>query len=258
MADLERLLVELGDEIDFPPAPAFARGIGAGIAAEQRSRRRRRAMRALALAVASFVLAVATAFAVPASREALLDWLGLEGATIERVVSLPEAPVATDLELGTLVSLADADRRAGYPVLVPSVLGKPDEVYVDGSGADARVTLVYAADEQLPESSLTGVGLLLTEFRGDVSPELIGKLAGQETVIEEVSVGGEPGFWLEGAPHELFYRAPNGDILQDSVRLAGNTLLWERGSLLLRLEANLLKAEALAVAGSVAHRGASR
>ena len=89
------------------------------------------------------------------------------------------------------------------------------------------------------------------------SPRPIGKLAGQATVVEKVTVGGEHGIWAEGAPHGLFYRAPNGDILQDSLRLAGNTLLWERGSLLLRLESNLMKAEALAIAESVADRGAT-
>ena len=106
----------------------------------------------LVIAFASFVLVVAAAFAVLASREALRDWLGLQGATIEWVVSLPEVPVAADLELGTPVSLADAGRRAGFPVLVPFAFGEPDEVYVDGSGVEARVTLVYAADEQLPEA----------------------------------------------------------------------------------------------------------
>src|SRR6185436_2960594 len=99
MADLERALVELGGEIDFPPTPAIARHMRPGIAAEERSRRPQRVARVLAIAIALFVLVVATAFAVPASREAILDWLGLQGATIERVVSLPEAPVAADLQL---------------------------------------------------------------------------------------------------------------------------------------------------------------
>ena len=33
MTDLEHALVELGEEIDFPPTPAVARRMGAGIAA---------------------------------------------------------------------------------------------------------------------------------------------------------------------------------------------------------------------------------
>jgi hypothetical protein len=37
----------------------------------------------------------------------------------------------------------------------------------------------------------------------------------------------------------------------EQVRLAGNVLLWERGTRTLRLEADVSKAEALAIAASV-------
>ena len=119
----------------------------------------------------------------------------------------------TGLLPGPRLSLAEAEERVGFPILFPSLLGEPDEVHVAGAGDRALVELVYEPDDRLGPTSLPGVGLLLTEFRGDVSPELIGKLAGQGTLIEEVTVNGEPGIWLEGEPHELFYRDPSGEIV---------------------------------------------
>ena len=261
MTELERALVELGGELDFPPTPRLAGRVSARVAAPERPRRRVR--RTLVLAFALFVLAVGTAFAVPASRDAILEWFGLQGATVQRVESLPELPTTTagtgapaattgDVPgLGDSVSGAEAARRTGFPIVAPAALAEPDAVYVEGSGESARVSLVYESEDGLEESSLPGVGLLLTQFRGDVTPELIGKLAGQGTIIEPVTVNGEPGIWLEGEPHELFYRDPSGEIVWESLRLAGNTLLWEQGDLLLRLEADVSKAEALRLARSV-------
>lgn len=96
---------------------------------------------------------------------------------------------------------------------------------------------------------------LLTEFRGGLAPELIGKLAGGGTRVETVTVaGGAPGIFLSGGPHAVFYRDPNGEIREETLRLAGNTLLWQRGELLLRLESALSRAEALRVARSVRPR----
>ena len=253
MADLERMLGELGEEIDFPGTPLLGQRVSAQIATGRPRTRARRRWRVLAVALAVFLLAVGTAFAVPASREVILGWFGLQGATVEVVESLPEAPAVPETGLlpGPRFSLAEAEERVGFPILFPSLLGEPDEVHVAGAGDRALVELVYEPDDRLGPTSLPGVGLLLTEFRGDVSPEMIGKLAGQGTLIEEVTVNGEPGIWLEGEPHEVFYRDPSGEIVWDSLRLAGNTLLWERGDLLLRLEADVSKREALRIADSV-------
>ena len=63
--------------------------------------------------------------------------------------------------------------------------------------------------------------------------------------------GGAPGIFLSGGPHVVFYRDASGEIRNETLRLAGNTLLWERGELLLRLESALPLEEALRVARSV-------
>jgi hypothetical protein len=49
----------------------------------------------------------------------------------------------------------------------------------------------------------------------------------------------------------LFYLDPNGNVRDAPARLAGPTLVWERGDLTLRLEADVSKARALAIARSV-------
>jgi len=65
-----------------------------------------------------------------------------------------------------------------------------------------------------------------------------------------VRVRGEPGYFLSGNPHEFSYFDRRGEYRQEIVRLAGNTLLWERGPLTLRLEADINKEEALKIARS--------
>lgn len=90
----------------------------------------------------------------------------------------------------------------------------------------------------------------MTQLEGTVTP-LIQKAAGPGTVIEKVRVAGEPGYWLQGARHEFAYVRPDGGILQETTRLAGNTLLWERDGHLLRLEGARSKPAALAIARSV-------
>jgi len=66
-----------------------------------------------------------------------------------------------------------------------------------------------------------------------------------------VDVAGRRGYWLSGKPHEFVYWDKNGDFRQEIVRLAGNTLVWERGPLTLRLEADINRSEALEIARSM-------
>jgi hypothetical protein len=270
MPDLERSLYELGSAIEFPHTPDLVPRLAGRLAAEERPRPGRRAWRTLAIAVAVFLLAVGTAFAVPQSRDFILEKLGLRGATVERVATLPRVPttaeagtgesvillpevppaVAGDVLLGDPVTLAEAQRHVDFDILVPKLLGEPDGVYVDPSLPGGRASLVYMHNRKSPTESTAGIGLLVTEFRGDLEPDFIGKLVSQGTSVEEVTVDGGRGLWISGEPHVVFYRDGNGEVRDETLRLAGNTLLWERGSLLLRIESKLTREEALAIARS--------
>ena len=90
----------------------------------------------------------------------------------------------------------------------------------------------------LPEApAAPGSALLVDEFRGDLSPEYAGKIAGQATTVERLTRGrraarsGSP-----GAPHFFFYRAPGQPFRERALRIAQNVLLLEHGRLLVRLE----------------------
>ena len=161
----------------------------------------------------------------------------------------PSATATPALFTGTRVSsLAEATQVAGFAVQAPTGLGEPDAIYVDK--APARVTLVYTSRPGIPPSAAVGVSALVVEFRGSFDQNVMGKAVGPGTTLESVAVNGTPGFWLEGAPHQVFYRDPAGSFVQETLRLAENTLLWESGGITYRLEAQVAKAEALRLAGT--------
>ena len=62
---------------------------------------------------------------------------------------------------------------------------------------------------------------------------------------------GGRGIWLEGEPHGFYYLDEAGQPRDETLRLARNTLLWERGPLTFRLEGDLTREQALAVARSL-------
>ena len=229
MPELEAALRELGREVEFPPTPEL------GPAVRARLGKRRVWLRPAAIALAVLVVAVGAVLAVPPARTAILDWLGLEGVDIVRVDELPEVPAVGHLDLGRSISLGQARRQAPW-LLVPS--DEPDRAYVSSAIPGGKVSLLWGTP--------TSIRLLLTEFRGQT---FIEKLITPDADVERVSVDGSPGVWL-GEPHVLFYRNRNGQIRENTSRLAGKTLVWQRGDLTLRLEGALSKDEALRIARS--------
>ena len=236
MSELEARLRELS--VEWPGAPDVASHVRARLEAAPP----RRGLRpAWATALAILVLGAGGVAAVPSARSTVLRWLGLEGVKIERVPTAPTpGPTATPLDLGTRVPLP-----AG--AVVPRALGRPDAVFRDGD----FLTFLYRPRPGLPESQNTGAGALLTQFPGRTHEGFVRKMAGPGTRVERVTVNGEPGFWLAGAPHGLVYVDPSGQILEAPARLAGHTLVWRRGRLTLRVEADIPKERALAIARSV-------
>ena len=209
-------------ELEWPPEPDVAPRVHA------RLERKRRRWPRVAIPVAVLVLVAA----VPPARSTVLDWLGIGGETIERVPETP-SPTPTPRDLGTRVPLPD-------DALVPAALGRPDAVY----GAGDRVTLLYKPRPGMPE-------VLIDQFPGRTRETYVRKQVGPHTRIDRVTVQGEPGFWLSGASHSLLYEDPNGTVLDIPARLAGPTLVWRHGDRTLRLEADVTKSRALAIARSI-------
>jgi hypothetical protein len=255
MTELEQALVRLGADLAFPETPDVA----ASVRRRLGERPRRRALRmperrTLAVAFALLALAVGVAMAVPPARAAILEFFHLRGATVQRVETLPRVPnrIATALELGSPVPVVDGRPRVKFPdLLVPDSLGPPDAAYYSGAVPGGKVSLVYRAREGLPASTFTGVGVLVTEFYGDLAPDLVKKVADQATRFEELTVRGHRAFWLEGGPHVVIFRTEQGGFGEDEARLAGNTLLVEHGRVLVRIEGNLDRERAVAIAESL-------
>jgi hypothetical protein len=238
MAELELELRRLGAEIAWPETPELATRVRRRIEAAPARRYR---PRGLAIALAAVVAAVGAVLAVPPARTAILDWLGFGGVEIRRVEELSEVrPEGGRLVLGERTTLDDARRRSRHPVLVPEVSGAPDAVYLDTVSPGSPVALVYG--------SLREPRLLVLEFR---AAPLIEKTVTLETRLEHVTVDGEPGLWIEGPRHEFLYTTPTVEAAKDTQRLAGNTLLWRRGPMTLRIEGDFSKSEALRIAESM-------
>ena len=55
-------------------------------------------------------------------------------------------------------------------------------------------------------------------------------------VVDPVTVDGQPGFWISGDPHIFFYRASDGQSIDDPRRWVGDALFWSDGTTTWRLE----------------------
>jgi hypothetical protein len=276
MPELERTLTQLGRELEYPPTPDLAAAVagrlradGAAEPAEERPRVRRRLLlppgglrRALVLAlVAMLLLAGTVVAAVPSVRDAVLEFFGLQGATVERTTTLPAPPAERPLDLGRRTSLVAASDRLTFVPLVPADPGEPDAVYTSGATRGGELALAYRSGRGLPRTattrlglpraSTTRLGLLVTEFRGDLHPDFVGKLAGPGTRIERLRVDARPAIWIEGAQHFFFYRDEHGNIVERELRLAQNVLLVEYGRVLVRLEGAFDRQRAIAIARSL-------
>ena len=237
MTPVERELAALASAIEWPETPDVAGAVAVRIAdgAPRRVGRRRAAL-VLAVVV---LAAVAAALAVPPARTAILDWFGIGGARIVRVDELPAlAPAADPAVLGAPVSLAGAGDRAGFPFAgPPRHEPPPDEIRVVPG---ARVSYLWREGDR--------VRLLITQFPGSVGdPALLKKLVGTATRVEQLVVEGHRAVWLEGGPHVVYFVAPDGGIQDDQGRLAGNTLLVDRGGVTLRVEGLLERDDAVDV-----------
>jgi hypothetical protein len=252
MTELERRLTQLGHELDWPPTPDLSSSVRRRLAPQPRLRRPPIMRRSLAIALAALlVLAGGVLAAVPSVRDAVLEFFGLQGATVERREQLPRAPDLRPLNLGERSTLERARASLGFEPLVPRAAGRPSAVYVNGGVAGGELSLAYRARQGLPEARSTGLGLLVTEFRGDLAPEYVGKIAGEATRIEPLRVAGQRAIWMEGAPHFFFYRRPDGSYADEELRVAQNVLLLERGDLLVRFEGAFSRARAVELARSL-------
>jgi hypothetical protein len=241
--ELERALTALGRELAVPEAPDLLPAVLAGI--EPRPARRPQPRRWV-LAVAVVVLAaLAATLAIPDARSALFRVLHIGGERIEFVDDLPAvspAPTGLDLDvvLGRRVTLEVARRRAGFDLR--ELDEAPDRVYL---GERGTVWFLFGTPERI-RLLVAQTPLLFVE-----ESLFLKKLAGPGTQIEQVAVDGSTGFFLVGEPHLVLLLDANGQVVEESARLAKNVLVWESGGVAYRLEGDFGKKTALRLAGSL-------
>ena len=228
MADLHAELSALA--VEWPETPDLTDGVLARLDAPARRRRAPRWRPALAYGLAAVLAAFAVTMAAsPDARSAVLEWLGLKSVKVER---REPRPTDSGLQLGTPVTLEEARRRAPFLAL-PAALGEPSAVHA----GHESVSLVYDGP------------LLVQEFPARVEP-FIEKTIGVGARLERLRVGGAPAYWITGAHGFAYERDGAGSF--ESQRIAGNTLLVERpGGLLIRVEGDVDRARAVAIAASV-------
>jgi len=64
-------------------------------------------------------------------------------------------------------------------------------------------------------------------------------------------VNGDPGYWISGKPHGFFFLDSKGNPREDTFRLARDALIWNQGSLVVRIESALGKENTLALAATM-------
>ena len=209
MTMLDERLRALGDalELELDPEDASDSALVDAVLArldEPASRGGHPVLRIAAVLVVVFAL---VAVAVPSSRRTVADWFGFDGVRIERRPGAPTASTPDPID-GEDSSVEDQSGEPGDQEHPPAAIG----TIVDVDGAD----------------------VLVSEFVGTLDNPAIGKTVGDGTDVRQVEVGGEFGVWIDGAPHEVSFYDEQGDIVFE--RFAGNTLLWQEGAVVRRLE----------------------
>jgi hypothetical protein len=236
MTELERALVALGRELDFPPEPNLLPAVRA------RLERRRfpivPSRRALVFAVALALVAFGIAMAVPQARSAILRFFHIGAVTVERVETLPRAeqrPLVAGL--GPPLSRPLAERRAHLRMMLPDLGGPPPTRYFAQPGLIA--TLLH----------YRGKPVLLAELRGD-QVGIAKKIVSPGTEVEGVDLG-DFALWLEGGKHVLRWQFGASEPRVIETRLAGNVLIWLSGETTFRLEGDLAKNQMLKLARDI-------
>lgn len=256
MPELTELEQQLGRlELDWPATPNVAPAVRTRIGMRRRPWFENR----WAMAAAAAILVLAAVAAYPPSREAIAGWINVHTffRTVPHLTTptpLPPGPLGQRLGLGQQTALPQARAALKWQLLVPTSLGRPDEVYVEpavDAPSGGEVTLVYGSRQGIPAAGETGVSVLITEARGSMNQQYFGKMLGPGTTIEPVTVEGSSGYWVSGAPHVFVFVDSHGDVRYETLRLATNTLLINVGGTVVRIEGNLTRTQALGIAASL-------
>lgn len=235
MADaIEARLVALGEALELPRLDSLVDDVLADLDDVRPAAHRRRP---LLVAAAVLIVAATVALAVPDSRRTIAGWFGFDGLRVERVEVVPPtvtAPVASTPPVADAAAqVAAAAEQVGVAPLVAPALGDPIAVETP---LDGYLAVRYA------EASVV-------VLPGLVEPELFTKFVGGGVDIRTVEVAGAPGYWVTGAPHVFMYVDEAGAVRE--ARPAADSLVWQRGADIVRVEGDVPLDRAIEIAASV-------
>jgi len=234
--DLETALRTLGTHLDVPETPDLS-GMSDAVLARLDEKPSPRWRRVVVAAVAA-VVALATAMVVsPAVRAAVYDLLRIGDVEIHENEPAPVSP-APPVEFGEhAVTLAEARRELDFPLRLPKDLGLPATVLlIDG----ARVVSMAFTTAHGP--------VRVDEFDGGLDP-IFTKFTRADDV-HHVTVAGTPAVWVD-RPHPVLYNDRDGVLHEESARIAGSTLIFEKDGVTYRVEGELTERQAIEIAESL-------
>jgi hypothetical protein len=190
----------------------------------------------------------------PPVRAAVYDWFGFAGVEVRYDPSATPSPGAEVPGCGRSVSLAQAERRAGFAPLVPDALGNPDAVAVSAEPRGRTVVTLCWRER--------GRTIRLDQFAAGLD------IAFTKTVREQpewISLGADPEDFGGANDSALWFPRPHllsfwlvdaeGERYTRTERTAGPTLLWSHGvgteDVTLRLEGVASRARAVEIAKSL-------
>ena len=265
----EKQLLSVASRLDYPRTPDVAGLVMPRLRATTRPRFRFTS-KAVGWSLTIILVLCSSLMLIPPARAAIIEFIQIG---IVRIFPRTETPTPTPTPIsnrplsGTPVSvapltatsvgptsdlipvldrfagkttLADAHRRAGYSILLPTYpddLGEPDFVFVQD--AKGIMTILVWMDPQRPGDVLMSLHFI---------PEgswAIDKM--QPQVIKETSVNGGRAVWTVG-PYPI--RLRNGEL--DFTRLIeGHVLIWTEDKLTYRLETDQSLEESIKTAESL-------
>lgn len=261
--EIERELTALAQSLDWPAEVDLSRAVRGRLDAQAERRSwwqwlmpptsPRRGLVAVSLVA---ILLVVVAVVVEPVRSSVADRISLPGVSISTEPTVqPAGSVSDAMRLGERTTLDAAQSDLAFAPVPPpvAVLGDADAVYLlrRPGGQGDQLTYVYAARDGLPSVGDSGIGVLISQFPGRTNESFIQKQLPTGTTVEFVAIGDRQGFWISGEPHIFYYEDPAGNIQGETIRLAGNVLLWHEDGLTMRIESSLTRDEVLHIAASM-------
>ncbi|MGE0599257.1 MAG: hypothetical protein AB7J35_07560 [Dehalococcoidia bacterium] len=245
---VEVLLEELGNRLTYPETPDLRAEVMGGLEGEASARTSLpKSLAIAAVGVGIVVAGIVVGFSHDA-RSAIAEFLGL-AVDGERIEVLPTPPAGTT--------------ATPFPTPIP-LKSIAREISREKAEATTRLTLppslggpsrFYSLSETLPVivADYGRIQIWFGEYFADQYFVAKG-IVGGGTVVDEVQVNGNPGYWVSGGERIVTLVEATGTPVAGTQRtVSTNALIWVQDRLYRRIEGAADVAEALSLATEMPH-----